>query len=76
MSGSTGQPVTNPAFAEAMALERACVVLEDRYGLSIKARASLSLSIGEPKVTAADLKWAAAQETDDTIDGDLLEEWT
>ena len=62
VNGSTKQPVTNPAFAEAMSLEKACVAVEDRYGLSVKAKASLSLTISEAMVTAADLNRIAQEE--------------
>ena len=44
--GSQGQPATNPAFAEAMALERSIVALEDRIGLNPKAMANLGIGVG------------------------------
>ena len=70
--------MTNPAFAEAMKLESACLALEDRYGLSIKAKAAISLTIGQAQVTAADLN-RMAQEPDadeDIVEAELVEGWS
>lgn len=55
VDGSMGQPVTNPAFADAMKLEAAIVALEDRFGLTPKARANLGVAIDLAALTAADL---------------------
>jgi hypothetical protein len=55
VDGSQGQPVANPAFGEAMTLERAIVALEDRYGVSLKAMANLGVAVGQAKLTAAEL---------------------
>jgi hypothetical protein len=70
VNGSTGQPVTNPAFGEAMKLESAAVALEDRLGLSPKARAALGIVFGQAAMTAADLNKMAAEETGDGFDAD------
>jgi hypothetical protein len=72
VDGSMGQPVTNPAFAEATKLESACVALEDRLGLSPKARANLGIAIGQAALTAADLN-RMAQEGDSADADDVLE---
>lgn len=75
VDGSQGQPVTNPAFAEAMKLETAVVALEDRLGLTPKAQANLGIAIGQAALTAADLN-AMALEDDDHADDTLeVEGW-
>lgn len=85
VAGSMSQPVTNPAFAEAMKLETAITSLEDRYGLSPKARANLGIAIGQAKLTATEVnrrRQEAADDDDheeDVIDveeADLLEEFS
>ena len=80
VDGSKGQPVSNPALDDALKLERAVVALEDRLGLSPKARANLAISIGQAQLTAADLN-AMAKEDDadrheDAIEAELAAEWT
>jgi hypothetical protein len=69
VDGSQGQPVANPAFDEAMKLERAIVSLEDRYGLSLKALANLGVAVGQAKLTAAELNRMAEDGRGDS-DGD------
>lgn len=79
VDGSKGQPVANPALDDALKLERAIVALEDRLGLSPKARANLSMAIGQAAMTAADLNRMAregdADEDRDIVDAELVEEW-
>ena len=65
VDGSQRQPVANPAFGEAMTLERAIVALEDRYGVSLKAMANLGVAIGQAKLTAAELNRMTMGEDDD-----------
>ncbi len=65
VDGSQGQPVANPAFDEAMKLERAITALEDRYGLSLKALANLGVAVGQAKLTAAELNRMADAHSDD-----------
>lgn len=72
VDGSQGQPVKNPAFDEAMVLERAIVQLEDRLGLSPKARANLGIAIGQARMTAAELN-RQAQESMTNDDHDVIE---
>lgn len=72
VDGSQGQPVANPAFDEAMKLERAIVALEDRYGVSLKALANLGVAVGQAKLTAAELNRMALESVHDG-DGDALE---
>lgn len=73
VDGSQGQPVANPAFAEAMTLEKAVVALEDRFGGSPKARANLGLAFGQARLTAAQLN--TMTESDDSDDDEILEGW-
>ncbi len=72
VEGSKGQPVANPALADALALERAIVALEDRYALSPKARAALGLAFGQAALTAADLN-AMTTGGGDARDDDVAE---
>ncbi len=72
VDGSQGQPVANPAFDEAMKLERAIVALEDRYGVSLKALANLGVAVGQAQITAAELNRMA--NTNDAIEVDGWEE--
>lgn len=65
VDGSKGQPVANPALADALALERAAVALEDRLAMNPKARVALGLEIGKAALTADELNRRALQETDD-----------
>jgi hypothetical protein len=55
VEGSTGQKKLNPAFTEANKLESAIVALEDRLGLSPKAKANLGVAVGTALLTADDL---------------------
>ncbi len=77
VDGSKGQPVANPSLDDALKLERAIVALEDRLGLSPKARANLSMAIGQAALTAADLNRMAKEDdgTEDIVDAELVEEW-
>ena len=79
VDGSKGQPVANPALDDALKLERAIVALEDRLALSPKARANLSIAIGQAQMTAADLnrmaKEGSVDEDQDIVDAELVEEW-
>jgi hypothetical protein len=61
VDGSQGQPVANPAFDEAMKLERAIVALEDRYGVSLKALANLGVAVGQAKLTVEELNRMAEE---------------
>src|SRR5260370_25168112 len=76
--GSQGQPVQNPAFGEAMTLEKAIVTLEDRLGLSPKARATLGLKLGEARMSMERLNAMAdkvGQDDDDAIElAELVDE--
>lgn len=72
VDGSQGQPVANPAFDEAMKLERAIVALEDRYGVSLKALANLGVAVGQAQLTAAELNRMA--NTNDAIEVDGWDE--
>ncbi len=72
IEGSQGQPRRNPAFDESQMLERSIVALEDRLGLSPKARASLGIAIGQARMTAAELN-RQAQESIAHDDHDVIE---
>jgi hypothetical protein len=74
VDGSQGQLVANPAFDEAMKLERAIVALEDRYGISLKALANLGVSVGQAVITAAELnRMADARDKDSDDDADWID---
>lgn len=75
IDGSQGQPVANPAFGEAMSLERAIVALEDRIGLTGKARANLGVALGQAALTAADLNRAAKDADADHDDAIEVASW-
>jgi hypothetical protein len=74
VDGSQGQPVANPAFDEAMKLERAIVALEDRYGVSLKAFANLGVAVGQANLTAEELN-GMAEERGADLAGDDDDEW-
>lgn len=79
VDGSKGQPVSNPALDDALKLERAVVALEDRLGLSPKARANLAISIGQAQLTAGDLNRMALEDDvdhTDAIEAELAAEWS
>lgn len=61
VDGSTGQPVTNPSFADATKLETQICALEDRLGLTPKALANLGIAVGQAALTAADLNRMASE---------------
>ena len=74
IEGSQGRPVKNPAFDEGMVLERAIVALEDRIGLSPKARANLGIAIGQARLTAAELnRMAVARDNNSDDDGEWID---
>ena len=80
VTGSQGQPVANPAFAESMALEKAIVALEDRLGCSVKSRASVGVDFGHAALTVAQLNKLAKEsaidsDDDEALDAELAEEW-
>ena len=81
VDGSQGQPRANPAMADAMALEKAIIALEDRLGLSPKARAQLGVTFGQAQLSAAELNRMALEsgETDgngdQVVEAELLDEW-
>ncbi len=79
VDGSMGQPVANPALADAMTLEKAVLALEDRLGLSPKARANLGLAFGQAKLTAAELNRMAKEPDDgdvgEVVDAELASGW-
>lgn len=71
VDGSMGQPVTNPAFAEATKLETQITALEDRLGLTPKAMANLGIAVGQAALTAADLNnmaGGAGADSDDVLE--------
>lgn len=75
VDGSQGQPVANPAFDEAMKLERAIVALEDRYGVSLKALANLGVAVGQARLTAAELNRMAMESVHDGDSAIEAEGW-
>lgn len=81
VDGSMGQPRANPALADAMSLEKAIIALEDRLGLSPKARAQLGVTFGQAQLSAAELNRMALEsgetggDGDQVVDAELLDEW-
>lgn len=79
VDGSTGQPRINPAFDAAMKLETAITALEDRYGLTSKAKVNLGLAFGQAQLTAADLNRMAAEVANGggevIVDAEVIEGW-
>ena len=55
-AGSTGQQKLNPAIEGALKLEPLIVALEDRLGLSSKAKANLGIATGQALLTAEQLR--------------------
>jgi P27 family predicted phage terminase small subunit len=66
VEGSMKQPVPSPGWKMMKDLEGQMVALEDRLGLSPKARAQLGITIGAAKRTLDDLN--RALDIDDSVD--------
>jgi len=66
VEGSQGQPVANPLFRVAMALDVEVRALEDRYGLTPAARLKLGIRLGEAARSLEDL----ARDLDDDASWD------
>jgi P27 family predicted phage terminase small subunit len=69
--GSKGQPRANPLYAQMSALDSAIERLEDRFGLSPRARLTLGVILGDAARSLADLN--ADLESDEDLD-DLLDD--
>lgn len=65
VEGSKGQPVLNPMAKVMNDFERSIIQLEDRYGLSPKARAQLGITIGTAKRTLEDLNRNLERDTEE-----------
>lgn len=58
VKGSQGQPVVNPVWSSAQKMDSEIRQLEDRLGLTPKARAQLGITLGEAKRSLDDLNRA------------------
>ncbi|MDQ3380557.1 MAG: hypothetical protein M3546_09575 [Actinomycetota bacterium] len=61
VSGSQGQPVLSPAFKAIAVLDSEIRQLEDRFGLTPRARAALGLTIGQARLTLDELNRTAIE---------------
>ena len=68
VTGSQGQTVLNPAFRAMMQVCAEVRMLEDRFGMSPRARLQLGITLGEARPTLEDLNRSLGEEVD--ADGD------
>ena len=66
--GSQGQQVLNPLFAHVSRLDAEVRQLEDRFGLTPRARLQLGITFGEAHRSLAELNAAFMEQTDDADD--------
>lgn len=64
-TGSTGQIVTHPALKEMASLDGRIQALEDRFGLTPKARLQLGVTLGNAAKSLDDMNRQFAEEVDD-----------
>lgn len=69
-TGSTGQLVTNPAAKEVASLDGRIRDLEDRFGLTPKARLQLGITLGAAAKSLDDLNRGFAHDLDDDPETD------
>lgn len=74
LEGSQGQVVRNPYVRDLQAAQAELRQLEDRFGLSPRARLSLGVVLGEAKRSLADLGAAFTTDEGDADDGDPRDE--
>ncbi len=74
VEGSQGQQVRNPYVRDLQAAQAELRQLEDRFGLSPRARLSLGVVLGEAKRSLADLGAAFTTDEGDADAGDPREE--
>ena len=79
VEGSTGQPVLNPLATWVASREAAMHKAEAQLGIGTKARVDLGISVGQAKLTAAQLNRMAEEDDDlgpeDDATATLLEEF-
>ena len=74
VSGSQGQPVLSPAFKAIAVLDSEIRQLEDRFGLTPRARAALGLTIGQARITLDQLNVAAIESATSELPDPRLED--
>jgi len=74
IEGSMGQQVRNPFVKDLQSAQAELRQLEDRFGLSPRARLSLGVVLGEAKRSLADLGAAFTTDEGDADDGDPRDE--
>jgi len=74
VSGSQGQPVLSPAFKAIAVLDSEIRQLEDRFGLTPRARAALGISIGQARLTLDELNRVAVEAVSEETADPRLEE--
>lgn len=74
VAGSKGQPVLSPMFGAIRVLDVAILALEDRFGLTPRARAALGISIGQAKLTLDQLNASAIEAAVSDLPDPRLEE--
>ena len=62
VEGSMGQPSMNPLAAHALKLETLILKLEQEHGLTPMSKARLGLTVGQARLTAADINRMADDE--------------
>lgn len=72
VAGSQGQPRANPLYKQVSEFQAECRQLEDRFGLSPKARLALGITYAEAALSldALNARLAARVEDDDDVWGD------
>ena len=66
MKGSQGQPVLNPALRAVTAFDTSILALEDRLGLTPRARLQLGIQLNEAVRSLAELNRTLQEEEDGT----------
>jgi len=74
VAGSQGQPVLSPAFKAMSVLDSEIRQLEDRFGLTPRARAALGISIGQARLTLDELNRASIEAVTEETANPRLEE--
>lgn len=81
VEGSTGQPVLNPLATWVASREAAMHKAEAQLGIGTKARVDLGISVGQAKLTAAQLNRMAEEDESahgddhDSAEAELLDEF-
>lgn len=70
VEGSKGQPVANPMASRTESLDKEIRMLEDRFGLTPKARLALGIAFGQVTKSLDDLNSSLSEDEDDAGDDD------